>query len=159
MLSRVSLAKTFGCSISSDAGGGIICCAGSNHGRLQVFIPSNIKYHHHYKISNYHWQCSMFDVHHRMREMFKPSMAELGLCMYQVAKHSPNKYPNITQSPKSLKDADICFLFQLDTLVQEHIPDLYVHFQSQVSPLCSTSLINHWWLQKKFYLNVNVSFD
>ena len=41
---------------------------------------------------------------YRMREMFKPSMAELGLCMYQ-----------------------------LDTLVQEHIPDLYVHFQSQVS--------------------------
>jgi len=39
---------------------------------------------------------------YRMREMFKPSMAELGLCMYQ-----------------------------LDTLVQEHIPDLYVHFQSQ----------------------------
>merc|ERR1719319_995397 len=40
--------------------------------------------------------------HFRMREMFKPSMAELGLCMYQ-----------------------------LDTLVQEHIPELYVHFQSQ----------------------------
>jgi len=39
---------------------------------------------------------------YKMREMFKPSMAELGLCMYQ-----------------------------LDTLVQEHIPDLYVHFQSQ----------------------------
>jgi hypothetical protein len=39
---------------------------------------------------------------YRMREMFKPSMAELGLCMYQ-----------------------------LDTLVQEHIPELYVHFQSQ----------------------------
>jgi len=39
---------------------------------------------------------------YRMREMFKPSMAELGLCMYQ-----------------------------LDTLIQEHIPDLYVHFQSQ----------------------------
>jgi len=39
---------------------------------------------------------------YRMREMFKPSMAELGLCMYQ-----------------------------LDTLVQEHIPDLFVHFQSQ----------------------------
>ena len=40
---------------------------------------------------------------YRMREMFKPSMAELGLCM-----------------------------FQLDALVQDHIPDLYVHFQSQV---------------------------
>jgi len=39
---------------------------------------------------------------YRMREMFKPSMAELGLCMYQM-----------------------------DTLVQEHIPELYVHFQSQ----------------------------
>ena len=44
---------------------------------------------------------------YRMREMFKPSMAELGLCMYQ-----------------------------LDTLVQEHIPDLYVHFQSQVRSWC-----------------------
>ncbi|XP_059093741.1 ecotropic viral integration site 5 ortholog-like isoform X1 [Tigriopus californicus] len=39
---------------------------------------------------------------YRMREMFKPSMAELGLCMYQ-----------------------------LEVLVQEHIPDLYAHFQSQ----------------------------
>merc|ERR1712038_39748 len=39
---------------------------------------------------------------YRMREMFKPSMAELGLCMYQ-----------------------------LDMLVQEHIPDLSAHFQSQ----------------------------
>ena len=37
-----------------------------------------------------------------MREMFKPSMAELGLCMYQ-----------------------------LDILIQEQVPDLYVHFQSQ----------------------------
>ena len=39
---------------------------------------------------------------YRMREMFKPSMAELGLCMYQ-----------------------------LEVLVQEHISDLYGHFQSQ----------------------------
>ncbi|KAK6626884.1 ecotropic viral integration site [Polyplax serrata] len=39
---------------------------------------------------------------YRMRDMFKPSMAELGLCM-----------------------------FQLENLVQEFIPDLYVHFQSQ----------------------------
>ena len=41
-------------------------------------------------------------LNYRMREMFKPSMAELGLCMYQ-----------------------------LDMLVQEHIPDLSAHFQSQ----------------------------
>ncbi|XP_052746837.1 ecotropic viral integration site 5 ortholog isoform X3 [Bicyclus anynana] len=40
--------------------------------------------------------------HHRMRDMFKPSMAELGLCM-----------------------------FQLENLVQELIPELHVHFQSQ----------------------------
>lgn len=41
---------------------------------------------------------------HRMRDMFKPSMAELGLCM-----------------------------FQLENLVQELLPDLHVHFQSQVN--------------------------
>ena len=35
-----------------------------------------------------------------MREMFKPSMTELGLCMYQ-----------------------------LDTLIEQHMPDLHVHFQ------------------------------
>ncbi|CAK1554995.1 unnamed protein product [Leptosia nina] len=39
---------------------------------------------------------------HRMRDMFKPSMAELGLCM-----------------------------FQLENLVQELLPELHVHFQSQ----------------------------
>lgn len=37
-----------------------------------------------------------------MRDMFKPSMAELGLCMYQ-----------------------------LENLVAEHLPDLNQHFQSQ----------------------------
>ncbi|KAG8230075.1 hypothetical protein J437_LFUL009194 [Ladona fulva] len=39
---------------------------------------------------------------YRMRDMFKPTMAELGLCMYQ-----------------------------LENLVQESLPDLHVHFQSQ----------------------------
>lgn len=39
---------------------------------------------------------------YRMRDMFKPSMAELGLCMYQ-----------------------------LENLVSEHLPDLNQHFQSQ----------------------------
>lgn len=39
---------------------------------------------------------------YRMRDMFKPTMAELGLCMYQ-----------------------------LENLVQELIPDLHLHFQSQ----------------------------
>lgn len=39
---------------------------------------------------------------HRMRDMFKPSMAELGVCMYQ-----------------------------LENLVQEQFPELHVHFQSQ----------------------------
>lgn len=40
---------------------------------------------------------------YRMRDMFKPSMAELGLCMYQ-----------------------------LENIVQEQIPELHLHFQSQV---------------------------
>ena len=39
---------------------------------------------------------------YRMREMFKPSMAELGLCMYQ-----------------------------LECLIQEHLPDMHAHFTSQ----------------------------
>lgn len=39
---------------------------------------------------------------HRMRDMFKPSMAELGVCMYQ-----------------------------LENLVLEQFPDLHIHFQSQ----------------------------
>lgn len=40
---------------------------------------------------------------HRMRDMFKPSMSELGLCMYQ-----------------------------LENLVQEQIPEMHIHFQQQV---------------------------
>lgn len=39
---------------------------------------------------------------YRMRDMFKPSMAELGLCMYQ-----------------------------LESIVAEQIPELHLHFQSQ----------------------------
>lgn len=39
---------------------------------------------------------------YRMRDMFKPTMAELGVCMYQ-----------------------------LESLVGEHLPDLSQHFQSQ----------------------------
>lgn len=39
---------------------------------------------------------------HRMRDMFKPSMAELGVCMYQ-----------------------------LENLVLEQFPDLHIHFQTQ----------------------------
>lgn len=41
---------------------------------------------------------------YRMRDMFKPSMAELGVCMYQLEK-----------------------------LVEEQIPELHIHFQSQVN--------------------------
>lgn len=40
---------------------------------------------------------------HRMRDMFKPSMSELGLCMYQ-----------------------------LENLVLEQIPEMHIHFQQQV---------------------------
>lgn len=40
---------------------------------------------------------------HSMRDMYKPSMAMLGLCMYQ-----------------------------LENLVQEVLPDLFQHFENQV---------------------------
>ncbi|KAM3915433.1 ecotropic viral integration site 5 protein homolog isoform 1-T2 [Leptodactylus fuscus] len=39
---------------------------------------------------------------YRLRELFKPSMAELGLCMYQF-----------------------------ECMIQEHLPELFVHFQAQ----------------------------
>ncbi|XP_061682208.1 ecotropic viral integration site 5 protein homolog isoform X5 [Syngnathoides biaculeatus] len=39
---------------------------------------------------------------YRLRELFKPSMAELGLCMYQF-----------------------------ESMIQEHLPELHVHFQAQ----------------------------
>ncbi|XP_061895115.1 ecotropic viral integration site 5 protein homolog isoform X4 [Entelurus aequoreus] len=39
---------------------------------------------------------------YRLRELFKPSMAELGLCMYQ-----------------------------LECMIQEHLPELHLHFQAQ----------------------------
>ncbi|XP_063546445.1 ecotropic viral integration site 5 ortholog [Cydia strobilella] len=55
---------------------------------------------------------------HRMRDMFKPSMAELGLCM-----------------------------FQLENLVQELLPDLHVHFQSQNF---STSIYASSWFLTLF---------
>ena len=35
----------------------------------------------------------------------------------------------------------IIFSFQLDTLIQEHIPDLYVHFQSQVTLQCWRTIL------------------
>lgn len=62
---------------------------------------------------------------YRMREMFKPSMAELGLCMYQ-----------------------------LDTLIQEHIPDLYVHFQSQA---IHTNLYASSWFLTLFATSLPLS--
>lgn len=52
---------------------------------------------------------------HRMRDMFKPSMAELGLCMYQ-----------------------------LESLVQEHLPEMHVHFQSQ--SFQTTMYASSWFL-------------
>ena len=86
--------------------------------------------------------------------MFKPSMAELGLCMYQVivvAKYRTNIKSgemmfvdfwflyvkrHLHKSIKNVCTKIDHFNFsQLDTLVQEHIPDLYVHFQSQVGSM------------------------
>lgn len=52
---------------------------------------------------------------HKMRDMFKPSMAELGLCMYQ-----------------------------LENLVQEHMYEMHVHFQSQ--GFQTTMYASSWFL-------------
>ncbi|CAF4753214.1 unnamed protein product [Pieris macdunnoughi] len=61
---------------------------------------------------------------HKMRDMFKPSMAELGLCMYQ-----------------------------LENLLQEILPDLHVHFQSQSF---STSIYASSWFLTLFTTNLSL---
>lgn len=58
---------------------------------------------------------------YRMRDMFKPSMAELGLCMYQ-----------------------------LESIVQEQIPELNLHFQSQVRTYHGTDLCLDFTIHQKF---------
>lgn len=64
---------------------------------------------------------------HRMRDMFKPSMAELGVCMYQ-----------------------------LENLVQEHFPELHVHFQSQGF---QTSMYASRWFLTLFTVTLNLSIS
>ena len=66
-------------------------------------------------------------LNYRMREMFKPSMAELGLCMYQ-----------------------------LDMLVQEHIPDLSAHFQSQA---IHTNLYASSWFLTLFTTSLPIALS
>ena len=60
----------------------------------------------------------------RMREMFKPSMTELGLCVHQ-----------------------------LDTLIETHLPDLHLHFQSQA---IHTNLFASRWFLTLFTSCVSV---
>lgn len=62
-----------------------------------------------------------------MRDMFKPSMAELGVCMYQ-----------------------------LENLVQEHFPELHVHFQSQGF---QTSMYASRWFLTLFTVTLNLSIS
>lgn len=64
---------------------------------------------------------------HRMRDMFKPSMAELGVCMYQ-----------------------------LENLVQEHFPELHVHFQTQGF---QTSMYASRWFLTLFTVTLNLSIS
>lgn len=59
---------------------------------------------------------------YRMREIYKPTMAELGLCIYQ-----------------------------LECLVQEQLPELYVHFQSQNF---HTSMYSGSWFLTLFSSNL-----
>ncbi|TMW48349.1 hypothetical protein DOY81_006575 [Sarcophaga bullata] len=64
---------------------------------------------------------------HRMRDMFKPSMSELGLCMYQ-----------------------------LENLLQEQIPEMYIHFQQQAFQ--TTMYASSWFLTLyTTSLNLNIS--
>ena len=64
---------------------------------------------------------------YRMRDMFKPSMTELGLCIYQ-----------------------------LDTLIETHLPDLHLHFQSQA---IHTNLFASRWFLTLFTSCVSVTLS
>ncbi|XP_002735946.2 ecotropic viral integration site 5 protein homolog [Saccoglossus kowalevskii] len=64
---------------------------------------------------------------YRLRELFKPSMAELGLCM-----------------------------FQLENLIQEHLPDLYFHFQTQSF---YTSMYASPWFLTLFATSLSLSLS
>ncbi|XP_043941610.1 ecotropic viral integration site 5 protein homolog isoform X1 [Protopterus annectens] len=63
---------------------------------------------------------------YRLRELFKPSMAELGLCMYQF-----------------------------ECMIQEHLPELHVHFQSQSF---HTSMYASSWFLTIFLTSFPLSF-
>ncbi|XP_055372066.1 ecotropic viral integration site 5 ortholog [Condylostylus longicornis] len=62
---------------------------------------------------------------HKMRDMFKPSMSELGLCMYQ-----------------------------LENLVQDLLPELHNHFQTQAF---QTSMYASSWFLTLFTTNLNLN--
>merc|ERR1719232_1629885 len=64
---------------------------------------------------------------YRMRDMFKPSMTELGLCIYQ-----------------------------LDTLIESHLPDLHMHLQSQA---IHTNLFASRWFLTLFTSCVSVTLS
>merc|ERR1719367_2000675 len=64
---------------------------------------------------------------YRMRDMFKPSMTELGLCIYQ-----------------------------LDTLIETHLPDLHLHFQSQA---IHTNLFASRWFLTLFTSSLSPSLS
>ena len=70
---------------------------------------------------------SSLQLWYRMRDMFKPSMTELGLCIYQ-----------------------------LDTLIEQHLPDLHIHFQSQA---IHTNLFASRWFLTLFTSCVSVSLS
>uniref|UniRef100_A0A3B3B662 Ecotropic viral integration site 5b n=1 Tax=Oryzias melastigma TaxID=30732 RepID=A0A3B3B662_ORYME len=63
---------------------------------------------------------------YRLRELFKPSMAELGLCMYQF-----------------------------ESMLQEQLPELYVHFQAQSF---HTSMYASSWFLTIFLTNFPLPF-
>lgn len=68
---------------------------------------------------------------YRLRELFKPSMAELGLCMYQF--ESMIQVRGTGDQGRRLGDADLLHLLCLSfpSASQEQLPELHIHFQAQ----------------------------
>lgn len=67
---------------------------------------------------------------YRLRELFKPSMAELGLCMYQFESMiQVGTSSGVTERECS---GEICCMdWMIFVDFQEQLPELHMHFQAQ----------------------------
>lgn len=73
---------------------------------------------------------------YRLRELFKPSMAELGLCMYQFecmiqVRTSHSTHTRCKSNEYFERLTEMFYVSGYYRTLQEHLPELHMHFQAQ----------------------------